>query len=117
MNASGKKILKILLPVLFFLVIILYALLSSRDLIFGVKIKNVNLQDGATVTESIQKVTGNAKNATRLTLDGREISVDEAGNFDETVALLLGYNVINIKAVDKFGHLDEKNYKLIYQTQ
>ncbi len=60
------------------------------------------------------KVTGNAKNATSLTLNGREISIDREGNFGETIALLSGYNIINIKARDKFGYIDEKNYKLIY---
>ena len=43
------------------------------------------------------------------------VEKQEKGNFNETIALLLGYNIINIKAVDKFGHKDEKNYKLIYE--
>jgi hypothetical protein len=83
-------------------------------LIFGVKIKNVNIVDGTRFTESILEITGNAKNATKLSLNGREISIDQKGNFNETVALLLGYNVITIKAEDKFGYMDEKNYKVIY---
>ena len=100
---------------LFFVFILVYAFFRSYDLIFGVKIKNVNIVDGAKVTNNILELKGNAKNATRLTLDGREISIDEGGNFDETVALLVGYNIVNLRAVDKFGHSDEKNYKLIYQ--
>ena len=114
MNSSAKKILQIIGLAVFFLLIIIYAFFRSRDLISGVKIKDVNIADGAKVTESILKVTGNAKNAVNLTLNGREISIDGAGNFDETIALLLGYNVINIKAKDKFGYVDEKNYKIIY---
>jgi hypothetical protein len=88
-------------------------------LVFGVKIINVKIdgapiQSGATITESVVEITGNARNAVDLTLDGREISVDQAGNFDETIALLSGYNIISIRAQDKFGHTDEKNYQLIH---
>lgn len=114
MNQTTKKKLKIAGLLIFFALILFYGFFRSSDLIFGVKIRDVNIKDGATITESIYEITGNAKNATNLTLNGREISIDQAGNFDETVALLLGYNVINIKAQDKFGHTDEKNYKLIY---
>jgi len=114
MNTNAKKIIKIGGFSIFFILIIIYVILGSKDLIFGVKIKNVNLVDGATVTNNIINLTGTAKNAINLTLDGREISVDQNGNFSETIALLSGYNIINIKAKDKFGYVDEKNYKLIY---
>jgi len=110
----SKKIIKIVGLFIFFILIIIYIIWGSKDLIFGVKIKNVNLVDGATVTDNIVKLTGNAKNAIDLTLNGRKISVDEQGNFSETIALLSGYNIINIKAEDKFGYVDEKNYKLMY---
>lgn len=115
MNANFKKIVKIGGLSVFFILIIIYAFFISKDIIFGVKITNVNIRDGTTVTESVLKLTGNARNAIELTLDGREISVDQQGNFNETIALLPGYNIINIKAKDKFGYVDEKNYKLIYK--
>jgi hypothetical protein len=108
--------LKIIILFVFFILIIFYAFFVSKDLIFGIKIKNVNLVDGVTVTDSVMKVTGNAKNAIKLILDGREISVDQQGNFNETIALLPGFNIINIKAQDKFGDMDEKNYKIIYKS-
>lgn len=117
MNPSAKKILQIAGLSVFFILILVYAFFISKDLILGVKIRNVNLVDGATVTENVMRITGNAKNAIMLSLDGREISVDEKGNFSETIALLSGYNIINIKAQDKFGYVDEKNYKLMYVKQ
>ncbi|MEI6222585.1 MAG: hypothetical protein WCP97_07515 [bacterium] len=113
MDANAKKILQIAGFSIFFILICVYAFFISKDLIFGIQIKNVNLTNGATMTESVTKVTGNAKNAINLTLNGREISIDQVGNFDETIALLPGYNIINIKAKDKFGYVDEKNYQII----
>jgi hypothetical protein len=119
MNTNVKKIVKGGGMIIFFLLIIGYAFFNSRALVFGVKIINVKIdgapiQSGATITESVVEITGNARNAVDLTLDGREISVDQAGNFDETIALLSGYNIISIRAQDKFGHTDEKNYQLIH---
>ncbi len=113
MNHNAKKILKIVGLSVFFIFIVVYALGRSHDLIFGVRIKNVNIVDGAKMASAVLELSGNAKNATNLTLNGREISIDETGNFKETIALLSGYNIVNIKATDKFGYSDEKNFRLI----
>jgi hypothetical protein len=113
METTWSNKLKIIGFFVFFILIVIYVIFSSRDLIWGVRIRNVNIVDGVSVTDNIMKINGNAKNAIKLTLDGREISVDERGNFNETIALLSGYNIINIRAQDKFENIDEKNYKLI----
>jgi len=114
MQPNAKKIIKIAGLSVFFILIVIYAFFRSHDLIFGVKIRNVNLEDGAVVSESVIKIAGNAKNAIKLALNGREIFINQEGDFEETIALLEGYNIINIKAEDKFGYMDEKNYKLMY---
>jgi len=123
MRQDAKKILKIALVSALFLFIVAFAFFNSRDLIFGVQIKNVRLGDtppvlaGMKVTDSIQKVTGMAKNAVKLVLNGREISIDQSGNWSETIILSPGYNIVNILAQDKFGNKDEKNYKIIYEAE
>lgn len=113
MTTDFKKILKILVLSIFFIFIIVYAFFRSRELIFGVEIKNVNLENGGTYIESVQNITGIAKNAVKLTLNGREISIDKDGNFNESIALLSGYNIMSIEATDKFGNSDEKDYQLM----
>ncbi len=113
MNQDAKKILKISSLSLLFLCIIIFAFFGSKDLLFGVKIKNVNIVDGAKMTNNIVQITGNAKNALKITLNGREISLDQSGNWSETIVLLPGYNVVDIYARDKFGHSDEKIFRLI----
>jgi len=114
MNTDAKKILKIVSLSAFLLFIIIYAFFRAKDVILGVKIIDVNIVDGAKMTDNILKITGNARNAVSLTLNDRIISIDQKGNFNETIALLSGYNVISIKARDEFGNSDEKNYKLMY---
>lgn len=116
MQQDGKKTLKIVLISGFFLFIVAFAFYTSYDLLFGVKIKNVSIVDNATLTESLLKITGNAKHAAVLTLNGREISINKQGDFEETIALLPGYNIVSIEAKDKFGSIDQKNYKLIYEA-
>lgn len=113
MNTDAKKILKIVLFSAFLLFIIIYAFFRAKDVVLGVKIIDVNIVDGTKVTDNILKITGNARNAVSLTLNDRIISIDQKGNFNETIALLSGYNVISIKARDEFGNNDEKNYQLI----
>lgn len=113
MTQDAKKIVKIVALAVLFIFIVTYTFFNAKDLIFGVKIKNVNIESGIESEPNIVKVTGNAKNAKKLTLNGREISIDQAGNFNETIALLVGYNIITIKAEDKFGYEDEKDYQLI----
>jgi hypothetical protein len=121
MNTNVKKIVRISFLSVFLIFIVTYVFFRTKDLVNGVKIINVSMvanglpvQEGTKVPDNILKITGNARNAINLTLDDREISVDQSGNFDETIALLPGYNVIDIKAEDKFGKSDEKNYKLMY---
>ena len=114
MNKDVKKILKITLVSIFFTFIIIFVFFNSRNLILGVKIKNVNITDNMKAISNIQRITGIAKNAVKISLNDREISVDQKGNFDETISLYLGYNMVEIIAQDKFGNVDKKNYQLIY---
>ncbi len=111
MRQDGKKILKILSLSVLFIFIIIYAFFNAKSLILGVEIKDVVISPSES-EPNILRVTGNAKNAKILKLNGREISIDQAGNFNETIAILVGYNIITITAEDKFGYMDEENYQL-----
>lgn len=113
MQNGTKKTLGFGLLIFLFIFIITYAFFRSKDLLFGVKIKNVNIANGTKYQEDLLKITGTAKNATLLTLNDREISIDQKGNFSEDFALIHGYNILKISARDKFGHVDEKDYQLI----
>jgi len=115
MNTDIKKILKIIYLSAFLIFIIIFAFFESKNLIFGVKIKDVNIVDGTKYIKNIVNITGNAKNAINLSLNDRTISIDQKGNFNETIALLPGYNIISIKAKDEFGNNDEKNYQLMLE--
>lgn len=112
-NRDTKKVIRIILLSVLFIFIIIYAFFNTRDLIFGVKIRDVEIVSNTETQTNIMNINGTAKNAKNLTLNGREISIDQSGNFNETFTLFSGYNIINLKAEDKFGYQDEKNYQLI----
>jgi hypothetical protein len=85
----------------------------KMDFIFrGVKITaSINKSE----VSPLVKVLGKAKNATYISLNGREIFIDKDGNFTENIALLPGLSVITLSAEDKFGHVDEKKLEVMYQ--
>ena len=66
-------------------------------------------------TSPLVEVSGNAKNAKVLTLNGREIFIDKDGSFTESIALLPGFSVLTIDAKDKFGNSNEKKMQVVYQ--
>lgn len=116
-NRDNYKFIQMVALGVFFLFIVVFAFYRSYNLIFGVKIKNINVENGATVLTGVEHISGNAKNAVLLTLNGREISIDRDGNFDEAISLSPGYNIVSIEAKDKFGSTDHKDYQLIYKNQ
>lgn len=111
MDKDAKKVLQISSAAVFFALIAGYALWGTKDLILGVRIKDVVIQESE---PGILDISGNARNAVNIVLNGREISIDKEGRWRETIALLPGYNLIEIQAEDKFGNRDEKNYQLTH---
>jgi len=94
--------------------------LFSFILIFGYSkvsfiVKGVEIKAEITRDEhsSLIKINGNAENSVLLSLNGREIFIDENGNFSETVGLLPGLSVISLEAKDKFGKSDEQKFSLV----
>lgn len=117
MQRDAKKVLTLTALSLFFGIIVIYAIFGAKDVIIGIKIRDVSIKDGQVYTEGLLPVSGIAKNALKLTLNGREISIDQSGKWQETIALSPGYNLVSITAWDKFGNQDQKIYKLTYSPK
>lgn len=79
----------------------------------GVQIEaNINRDNS-----SIAEIKGNAKNATHISLNGREIFIDKEGSFTEPIALLPGFSVMTLEAQDKFGNRAEKKFEVVYKGE
>ncbi len=93
------------------LIIGVFSYMKVDFLFRGVDIKATIV---STKNSSIIQIDGNAKNSVYLSLDGREIFIDKAGNFSENIGLLPGLSIISLKAKDRFGKISKKNFKIIF---
>lgn len=112
---DGKMILKTLIISVFVLAIVSYGLFQAKKILTGPEISVALPHNGQTVSESAVEISGVAKNIAAISLDDRPIYIDESGNFKEKLMLYPGYNIITLKAHDKFGSIVEKKVDLVYK--
>lgn len=91
-----------------------YTLFQMQNVITGPVITIAAPQNGAEVDRALSIVEGTTRNITAISINGRNISVDEHGTFSEKLLLSPGYNIITLHAEDKFGRTTEKTLELIY---
>ena len=111
-NKNLKWWLGITSCIMLFSIIGIFSYMKMSFIINGIKIDAKIEQSGDT---SLATIKGYAKNATYISLNGREIYIDKDGSFKEAIALIPGYSVVTIDAVDKFGKSKEKKFQMVYK--
>ena len=86
---------------------------NTKDLFFGAPFAVHTALDGATVSNAFLPISGIAKHATTVLINGREISTDKTGAFFDGVVLSPGYNIIEISQKDRFGKEKTKIVHLV----
>jgi hypothetical protein len=99
------------------LLLIVYGIYNSRNLIFGPGLQILTPAPNSTVDEKIIEVKGRVKNATIVKLNDRPIFIDKDGYFTEKVLLYSGFNIIKIEAKDRFKQEEEEIIKVYYKPQ
>lgn len=112
---DGKLIMKTLFIAVFVLIIIGYGIFQSEKLIKGPSITLTSPSSGQVITQNPVEIKGIAKNISAISLNDRPIFIDESGVFAEKLMLYPGYNIIKLRATDKFGSSVEKDVELVYQ--
>ncbi len=110
-----KFYLKAIITVLFLLLIFGYGIFEVWNYMTGPQIDITTPQNGISVSESLIEIIGQVKNSKVLTLNDRPIVIDQAGNFTEKILLSYGYNILVLKAEDRFGKKVEKDISLVYK--
>lgn len=111
-NTNVAFWVKTSVPIALFVVIGTLVFTNMRGIIRGVQISaEINNTQNTT---SISDISGNAKNATYLSLNGREINLDKNGTFNEKIALPDGYSVVTIEAKDAFGKSAKKTIEMYH---
>ncbi|GMQ95416.1 MAG: hypothetical protein BMS9Abin13_529 [Patescibacteria group bacterium] len=112
---KAKLFLKIFLLVLVVATIGGYSYYRVKDFVIGPSITISSPQAGATLSYSLVEVSGTAKNISYLSLDGRQIFTDEEGVFREKLLLYPGYNIISMRASDRFERETEEIIEVVYK--
>ena len=108
-----KKVIKNILALGFFSFILLYAVLNTRFISRGIVLSINGIENGKIYEESVIEINGNAKRAKHVLVNGREISLNQSGDFTDYLVLMPGYNIITISAEDKFGKITKKNFDIV----
>mgnify|MGYP001576062873 CR=1 FL=1 len=98
--------------ILFFIVVILYGLYEAQGLLVGPTIAVSS--ETITSPEAYVKIEGQAQRIASLSMNGKEISVTEIGEFSEPYLLARGSNRITLEARDKYGRETRKVIEIVY---
>lgn len=98
------------------LLLISYGIFNARNLLLGPSIEIFSPTSSEIETESNTiTVKGQAKNIVFLSLNERPIFVDPEGLFEEKLLLSPWFNIIEIKARDRFKKEVQKIIKVYYK--
>ena len=112
---GGFNIRKFVILLSFFLVI-LYGVFNARNLILGPSIEIFTpLLPETETTENTITLKGRVENMTFLSLNERPIFADTEGVFEEQLLLSPGFNIITLKAQDRFKKEVQKTIRVYYR--
>lgn len=84
------------------IVLVGYALYQARNLISGPRVELTN-EPAMVQYEETVLIEGRARNITEITLNGRQLFIDEQGYFSHPLVLENGYTIMTITAHDRYG--------------
>lgn len=108
--------IKLFLIIFSILLLVSYGIFNARNLILGPSIEIFSPASLQIETEeNTITIKGRAKNIVYLSLNERPISVDTEGLFEEKLLLSPWFNIIEIKARDRFKKEVCKTIKIYYK--
>lgn len=111
----GKLSVRVLISIIAISIVGGYALFESRNLIIGPVIIVEEPQSGKMTDSYLTDIVGTTQNVVWISMNDREISVDESGRFEEKFALSEGNNTVKITAKDRFGRQEETYIEIFHQ--
>lgn len=101
------------LIVILLILALAYGMFRAYPLLTGPSIKILNLTDGSTVASTTFQISGIATRAKEITLQGKPITIDNKGNFTETLVATYPYTILVLVATDKYGAVETKTLRVI----
>lgn len=115
MERNAKFILGFVVFLLVALGIGSYTYVQSRDFLRGPQITITSPKNGETFENPVVVIEGATQHVAYISLNDGTIFIDSQGLFKEKLLLLPGYNILTIKAEDRFGKKTEKTLELVYK--
>ena len=112
-RTTTARLLKVIGIILLAGIIITYAIWRSLNYARGPEINVTEPANGVSVDSSTVLIRGQALRANDITLDGKSISVDEQGHFNEIIILFPGMNIVTLEAHDQFERTTKKVIYLV----
>ena len=111
-RTANIRLLKIAGAIAIVGIIIIYAVWRSFNYTLGPGIEINEPADGSSVFSPTISIKGKATRINDLSLNGKMISVDQEGNFSETIVVFPGLNTISLSASDQFGRKIKREIRL-----
>jgi hypothetical protein len=112
-----RRIIGIAAAIAAIILIAAYAVWRSFAYASGPRISIFAPVDGASISSTTVEISGQVLRASQLTLNGYPTSVDEKGDFSQTLAVFPGANTITLTATDQFGRSIEKRVTILGTIQ
>ncbi len=97
------------------LIIIGYAFYETWGYFSGPTINVSSPSNGATLNNPLVEIQGVVTNSSEVFLNGQQILTTGKGEFKQILLLNDGYNIIDLKAKDKFKKTTEQRLELVYK--
>lgn len=110
-----RRYLKIGLIIIFSAIVIIYALYQARYLLRGPIITITKPTDGQTVSDPFVTILGSVKNAAYIYVNDLQSFIDADDNLVQNALLSPGYNMVTVKARDRFGRERTLILRLFYK--
>lgn len=110
-----RKRLEILLIGILVGIACIYGGFRAYPLLAGPRITIIAPQDGDFVASTTFTISGNVLRANDITLQGKHITIDDQGNFSETLVASLPYTILVLVAKDAYGATETKTLRVIPQ--
>ncbi len=114
---SLKKIIKNTLIIGFIFFLVSYTIKNTRLISGGIDLQIEGIENGKIYNDGTLQITGNAKRAKHLLVNGREVSLNQDGDFVDYLVLLPGYNIVTVSAEDKFGKITKQIFDIIREEE
>ena len=110
---NSKIALKLSFSIFIGVIVIGYSLFSARHIIKGPSIVIETPKNGELATNNFVEIKGTSENLNYITLNDRQIYIDDEGNFKEKLILYEGENTLKLYGKDKFGRETTKYIQVV----